>query len=137
MKKIALLALCSAFVLTLSQCKKNSEYEAFFWTGVDTLLSNPNDTMPVVEFLTLYVNGEEIGELPYRSSQPECGEETAGLLYKQLESEKYEVEARDNSNNVIASSTINYKRKGASVSGGTGAVGVLGNETCEVIELSK
>lgn len=137
MKKIAILTVCSVFILLLSQCKKDTEYEAYFWTGVDTLVSNPNDSAVVVEFLTLFVNGEEIGELPYRSSQPECGEETAGLLYKQLESEKYEFDARDNSNTVVISGTINYKRKGGVLSSGVGKTGVLSNETCEVIELSK
>ena len=85
--------------LTLSGCsRKNLATEADFWTNI-----NPEE-----HILTLFVNDEEIGIIPYNEFRPDCGEARKTLKFP-MEFKRYKIKAVDQNGLIIAEGDFTYR----------------------------
>jgi len=113
MKKVslilALLAL-SAFLL-LTNCTKNKEeYNAYFYTTHSTSEIQ----------LSLFIDDEYYGELPYLNPKPSCSDDTqkAGALYVKLSNGKHKLVAKDKQGVIRSSGILKISNNNLSSSSG-------------------
>jgi len=108
----------------VSGCRKNDTlFNAYFWTSVDTTQSR----------LSLFVDGEPKGPLPYLENEPSCGDVHALALT--LRSGKYRIEARDEHGTVRSQQTCKITEHKLSASGTVGGERAKTDGHCLVIGL--
>ena len=125
-KTLILIAIFSVFVLLFSQCRKDdSVFDVYFWTSI-------NNT---AESLTLYIDNENKGILPYMDIAPKCGNDTllADLIYIQLSAGRYKIKVKDENGVVKIEGKMTYKRNKQAVSVGTGGIGSESQGNCDVV----
>jgi len=111
------------------QCKKedtSTVFEAVFYTST----SNSR--------LSLYIDGEYQGVLPYFSKAPECGQlygDGQKPIAAQLASGQYEIAAKDDAGKTVSHGTISVSKNRTGSSGGIGGISISNYETCLVIGL--
>ncbi|HET6245346.1 MAG: hypothetical protein H0V01_12520 [Bacteroidetes bacterium] len=111
--KTAIQTLFLLSVVFFISCKKdNTNFNSYFWTSNDIEDSE----------LTLYVNDQIKGPIPYLKDKPTCENDTlkAKALYLNLKAGKYKISAKDKQGNVKVSSTIKVKSNSLSSSAGIG-----------------
>lgn len=115
MKTILKLAFLSAIPLVLSNCKKDKNYQSYFYTDVKS------DTP-----LYLYVDEEYKGKLPVMTVKPTFENDTLKqkALYLTLKTGKYKIEAKDADGSVMSSGTVKFCENKAASTGKAGGQSV-------------
>ncbi len=119
--------------LLLVQCNKHSHdpentvFNCHFYTSNDS-----SDTK-----LSLYIDGENKGELPFISSDLVCGDSAlAGALQLSLSPGTYTVKGKDEDGHTQSSGNIMIYSDEQGIDGGTGGMSLRWDEgTCFVIRL--
>ena len=127
MKNTILIVFLSGFVLLFTQCKKDdSVFDVYFWTSIN----NTEET------LTLYIDNENKGILPFLVITPECGNDTllSNLIYIQLTAGTYKIKVKNENGDVIVKAKLTYKKNKQSTSLGIGGLSGASVGNCDVIE---
>ena len=106
-----LAALATVFIF--SQCTKDEDnitHNTYFWTSVN------NEEQP----LTLFVDGQAIGQLPYFSTDLTCGNDSLKnqAISMNLKSGKYNLEARNQQGELKSDCTLKISENGLGVGPG-------------------
>ena len=101
-------------VFLFSQCQKdvdeNKIHSTYFWTSVN------NEE----QSLTLFLDGQAVGQLPYFSTPLTCGNDSLKnqALTMNLKSGKYILEAKDSQGNIKSDCTLKISDSGLGVGPG-------------------
>lgn len=112
-----------------TSCKKDDP-NAIFNTSFFTTKQNGK--------LSLYVDGNYKGVLPYFSKEPACGAQNGDgqlPMSMQLKTGEYHIEGQDSTGKVVSSGTIYISKSTNSMSGGIGGQSTFNNGECVVIGL--
>ena len=103
----------ASMIVVLTNCKKlGKDYDTYFYTDIE------NSYGP----LTLYVDGENRGELPNLKTSVSPGNDTIinNALHLTLKSGRYKIEGKDDQGNVKCSGTLKFRTNSLSCSGTMG-----------------
>ncbi len=121
-----------AFLLLIgfSGCEKevSSLHHVYFYTNnSDYEAYRPTEEPLVINPLSLYINGNYHGRLPYLETKPTCSTNnlTDITYYLGLQSGNYQVEARDKNGLVMVSAEVRISDRRLSAQGGTGSIEAL------------
>jgi hypothetical protein len=118
-----------AIVLFLSQCTKedHSISKLYFYTSIN----------PAQSQLSLYIDDQYKGELPYLSSQPVCESDSImeKTIFMNLESGDYRVKAYDMSGKLKSDNKIKFSSSSRSNGGIKGGCEMGGTGDCIIVNL--
>ena len=122
-------ALLIAIVLFLTQCTKedNSVSKVYFYTNINTDINR----------LTLYVDDQNKGELPYLAQNPICGSDSLKdkTICIELQSGEYRVKAYDKTGNLKSDNKIKFSSSSCSNGGMKGGCEVNRQGECIIVNL--
>lgn len=127
MKRIFLFLFISGFVLLFTQCKKDdSVFDVYFCTSTNKAEAT----------LTLYIDDENKGILPFLTVKPKCGSDSllADLIYVQLDAGRYKIKVKDENGVIKIEGTITYKKNSRQSGIGIGGISVEGSGNCDVVD---
>jgi hypothetical protein len=112
----------------LTNCKKdNTIYNVYFYTNKDTS----------VVHLSLYINDNKKGEIPYLNPKPTCENDSLKQLsfLQVLSSDKYVMTAKDEQGNIKSEHVIKISDSSTSVKSKTGQQETTITDNCVIIGL--
>jgi hypothetical protein len=141
LKLLALAAVAISIILFLNSCNKDKSnsngnkktYDSYFYTS--------NTTNEVA--LTLFVNNELIGDLPYLSSEPSCGntEQKNHCLFLNLTEGKNTLTAKDKKGKVVSETIFTIKTNSEGTKGSIatsskkGGSSIFQDDNCIIVNL--
>jgi hypothetical protein len=117
-----------ASILLFTACKKNDEtYNAYFFTT-----KSPDEVK-----LSLFIDGEYKGELPYLNPKPTCDNDTLKqkALILRLGSGKHDFVAKDDQGNERSTNKVKITKNKTSCSGSNGGSEMTKQNDCLIVNL--